>query len=243
MSDLISRADAIEAVRKEYEDAINIGDNGDAIAYDVGRILSALPSADAKGANLINRHDATTVIREECWKCNRLINDDLLGRILALPTSRQTDCTEFIEWLIEIILDDEDWELNAVGYGEIIARKMAKLGLLEVLDGYYIRTPNKPQSVVAEIKIDTDDIIKQISALPSAEADMSEYCDRLWKIAYERGKREASAEAVQGEWIMVKGSNGKDYHKCSKCLHTQEITGVKNYCAVCGARMKGGADE
>lgn len=52
-----------------------------------------------------------------------------------------------------------------------------------------------------------------------------------------------SADAVQGEWILVKGSNGKDYHKCSKCLHTQEITGVKNYCAVCGARMKGGDDE
>ena len=47
---------------------------------------------------------------------------------------------------------------------------------------------------------------------------------------------------VPGEWIQVKGSNGKDYHKCSKCLHTQEITGVKNYCAVCGARMKGGAE-
>ena len=50
------------------------------------------------------------------------------------------------------------------------------------------------------------------------------------------------SEAVQGEWILVKGSNGKDYHKCSKCLHTQEITGVKNYCAVCGARMKRGAE-
>ena len=49
-------------------------------------------------------------------------------------------------------------------------------------------------------------------------------------------------DAEQGEWILVKGSNGKDYHKCSKCLHTQEITGVKNYCAVCGARMKGGAE-
>lgn len=80
-----------------------------------------------------------------------------------------------------------------------------------------------------------------ISELPSADIDMSEYCDRLWKIAYERGK--AESEAVQGEWILVKGSNGKYYHKCSKCLHTQEITGVKNYCAVCGARMKGGEDE
>ena len=41
----------------------------------------------------------------------------------------------------------------------------------------------------------------------------------------------------KGRWILVKGSNGKDYHKCSECLHTQEITGVKNYCAVCGAEM------
>ena len=43
----------------------------------------------------------------------------------------------------------------------------------------------------------------------------------------------------KGKWILVKGSNGKDYHKCSYCLHTQEITGVKNYCSVCGARMEG----
>lgn len=46
-----------------------------------------------------------------------------------------------------------------------------------------------------------------------------------------------------GEWILAKGSDGKDYHKCSKCFHTQEITGVKNYCAVCGTRMKGGDTE
>lgn len=42
----------------------------------------------------------------------------------------------------------------------------------------------------------------------------------------------------KGHWILVKGSNGKDYYKCSECLHTQEITGVKNYCAVCGADMR-----
>ena len=47
----------------------------------------------------------------------------------------------------------------------------------------------------------------------------------------------------KGEWILVKGSNGKDYHKCSECLHTQEITGVKNYCAVCGAEMVGKQNE
>lgn len=50
------------------------------------------------------------------------------------------------------------------------------------------------------------DIENDLKQLPSAsaKADMSEYADRLWKIAYERGKREASAEAVQDEWIPIK---------------------------------------
>jgi hypothetical protein len=52
-----------------------------------------------------------------------------------------------------------------------------------------------------------------------------------------------NADRPHGEWILVKGSNGKDYHKCSKCFHTQEVTGIKNYCAVCGAIMKGGNTE
>lgn len=48
------------------------------------------------------------------------------------------------------------------------------------------------------------------------------------------------AEPIRhGKWIYVKGSNGKDYRKCSECLHTQEITGLLNYCPCCGARMDG----
>ena len=48
------------------------------------------------------------------------------------------------------------------------------------------------------------------------------------------------AEPVRhGKWIDVKGSNGKDYRKCSECLHTQDITGLLNYCPVCGAKMEG----
>lgn len=48
-----------------------------------------------------------------------------------------------------------------------------------------------------------------------------------------------AVEVVHAYWIDIKGTNGKDYHKCSNCLHEQEITGIKNYCAVCGARMDG----
>ena len=50
-------------------------------------------------------------------------------------------------------------------------------------------------------------------------------------------------ERKRGQWILVKGSNGKDYHKCSECLHTQDITGVKNYCPVCGTEMRSELDD
>lgn len=136
MTDLISRADAIKTIHR-YKHRLE--GRGQTYGFLLEEFENRIPSAEAIGANLINRHDATTVIREECEKCNNLINADLLGRILALPTSRQTDCTEFIMWLVEVVLDDGDWELNAVAYGEIIARKLKKLGLLEVKDGYYIR--------------------------------------------------------------------------------------------------------
>lgn len=50
------------------------------------------------------------------------------------------DCTKFFLWLLEEIMDEENWEMNAVADGEIIARKLKNLGLLEVKDGYYVRT-------------------------------------------------------------------------------------------------------
>ena len=50
------------------------------------------------------------------------------------------DCTKFLLWLLEEIMDEENWEMNAVANGEPIARKLKNLGLLEVKDGYYVRT-------------------------------------------------------------------------------------------------------
>ena len=52
---------------------------------------------------------------------------------------KRVDCSNFLLWLLEEIMDEDNWELNAVADGEIIARKLKKLGLLEVKDGYYHR--------------------------------------------------------------------------------------------------------
>lgn len=61
---------------------------------------------------------------------------------MAIKTlsATQTDCSKFLLWLLEEIMDEEYWEMNAAANGEIIARKLTNLGLLEVKDGYYVRT-------------------------------------------------------------------------------------------------------
>lgn len=49
------------------------------------------------------------------------------------------DCTDFIEWLVDRVLDETIWENNSVAYGEIICRKLEKLGVLEATEepSYY----------------------------------------------------------------------------------------------------------
>lgn len=46
----------------------------------------------------------------------------------------------------------------------------------------------------------------------------------------------------EGEWEIVKGSNGKERMVCSKCRHQQDLASTFTYCPNCGAKMKGGAE-
>ena len=217
---------------------------------DIDRALreyQAKEEADAdrpKGANLINRHDATTVIREECLKCNNLTNADLLGRILALPTSQQTDCTDFIMWLIEVVLDEEDWELNAVGYGEIIARKLKKLGLLEVKDGYYIRSSADRQTDEScqdcpIYSADRPTVIKSKTLMPTK--DFKEWAKRIREVnpnavVIPCDAEVMSADRPKGEWRWTHGG------QCSECgFHNTNFD--FNFCPNCGADMRKDADR
>ena len=84
-----------------------------------------------------------------------------------------------------------------------------------------------------------DDLISRQEAIDAFEGEL--YTLSLFETI--KNLPSAQPERKTGTWILVKGSNGKDYHKCSECLHTQEITGVKNYCAVCGAEMRGEQHE
>ena len=75
-----------------------------------------------------------------------------------------------------------------------------------------------------------------------SQPDLSEYSDKLWKAAYERGK--AEAQRKKGKWIPqnLNKSDGMIstavyyYPKCSVCGANANYT---NFCPNCGAEMEG----
>ena len=75
-------------------------------------------------------------------------------------------------------------------------------------------------------------ILHDIDNAPTID-DLSEYSDKLWQKAYERGKAE---ERPQGEWI----DDTTYYANCSNCgyqIDTHYERGYLNFCPNCGAKM------
>ena len=61
-----------------------------------------------------------------------------------------------------------------------------------------------------------------------------EYCEA--ELLYNAGYRKQE----DGEWEIVKGSNGKEKMVCTNCRHQQDLASTFTYCPNCGARMGGG---
>lgn len=91
------------------------------------------------------------------------------------------------------------------------------------------------------------DLQRCIEKLPPAQPDISEYSDKLWRNAYERGKRDAQPERPKGKWILVKEYVKIAAYKCSECgRNVWDDTGysvMKDYpFCHCGAEMIGVED-
>lgn len=99
-----------------------------------------------------------------------------------------------------------------------------------------ITLPIMPKEYRKHKPIDCDDAYEQgwgdcqscIGRLPTA--DLSEYCDKLWKTAYERGKAEAHPN---GKW---KHRQTWSMYVCDHCSF--ENHEASKYCPNCGARME-----
>ena len=92
--------------------------------------------------DLISRQDAIDEAYEiiiDGQKLKVVQVETLIGLPSAEPKTGR-DCTDFVRWLMDEVMDEENWQMNAVANGEIICRKLKKLGMLDVVDGYYIKT-------------------------------------------------------------------------------------------------------
>ena len=81
-------------------------------------------------------------------------------------------------------------------------------------------------------------ILEDVPSIDAPE-DWGRYSERLWQIAYERGK----ADRPQGEWIYIDEpiiGNPYGRYKCSKCNLEEPFE--SDFCPHCGARMKGADD-
>lgn len=97
-------------------------------------------------------------------------------------------------------------------------------------------------------------LLKQIDEIPSVDIpqsdDWEKYSDKLWKIAYERGKEEekrwwsgfcancTDGDKPQGKWIGERVGHGPGY-TCSICGYGVQPWNNTNFCPHCGAKMKG----
>ena len=177
-----------------------------------------------------------------------------LAYAISALSAEHKDCTDFLCWLLEEIMDEENWEINAEADGEIIARKLKKLGLLDSKDGYYIRTP------MYEALTEPSDLLTHEEAWNMIDSDLISRADarriirESWKarpndysaftpnrlIAQINELPSVSAERV-GEWIPSKTSRN---YICSSCGNEELVPTcmgeptVWRYCPWCGARME-----
>ena len=79
------------------------------------------------------------------------------------------------------------------------------------------------------------DIIKAIDNAPTVDADLSEYSDKLWKEAYERGKN----ERPKGKWLRDNYGDTFCSHCGVECPYNEEgLYTLGHYCHQCGADMR-----
>ena len=110
-------------------------------------------------SDLISRGEAVALVNKairgiDDKEVQEYLFDGLRKQMWALPSAEprtDRDCTDFVRWLMDEVMDEENWQMNAVANGEIICRKLKKLGLLDVVDGYYVETQKTGEWVRHEL--------------------------------------------------------------------------------------------
>lgn len=156
-TDLISRQDAIRWVKTEcnpYGKPTLDFESGKKVIEHLEQMPSAEEQDDNRLYIKIYANDEPSRKAEKLYQiCGETESREVaqwLKEYFPSVDRPTTDCTEFMEWIKAEVLDENNWELNAVAYGEIICRKLKKLGWIDVEDGCYVDTRPTGEWVLKE---------------------------------------------------------------------------------------------
>jgi len=111
----------------------------------------------------------------------------------------------------------------------------------KLLEGEHFILKCKSEFGITEMDIFRREVIENAPTID----DLSEYSDKLWKQAYERGKAE---ERPTGHWFLLDECSNEGVYcsNCRKKVYRVEYANQKvksNYCPNCGAKMTKGAEN
>ena len=195
----------------------------------------AKPNKALKGSDLISRQDIEWTEMLVADGDGQYHSEDIAYRsqIDSLPSAEPVDCTDFIRWIRDEVMDEENWEMNAIAVGEVICRKLRKLGAVFSVGGYYHSADRPPYRidpygtawVIAHDGQDLDKVGRVI--LDNFPYAKTFYPDR-----------------PKGEWIEREDWDGDNYYECSVCgesfvlIDGTPSMNLYHYCPNCGAKME-----
>lgn len=71
--------------------------------------------------------------KAKCFPCENYLS----SADFAKPNIDEIN--KFIDWLVDCVFNEDDWMEYADAYGELICRKLEKLGYIEYKDNVYIK--------------------------------------------------------------------------------------------------------
>ena len=236
MTDLISRADAIEAVAQQWlfeasaESPYVNDDDIDDYRKLAEELLSDIPSAEAEQVTSKLHNPCDSLLKDDSDTCKESESKlDLISRELAMERIANDNVFGGMERINEY---NNSTEFNNYlgGISDAITTIFCDVPSADITE---TETCQKCQDV-------TDKILNR----------QGEEIERLKSIINVLNR--PSAEAVQGEWIEREDWNGDNYYDCSVCGESFVLfdgtpsMNLYHYCPNCGARMtpyKGGEDK
>ena len=203
MGDMISRQALCEYALNQKDKSIT--------PNDIMRFPSAQPvdkDINVPVKDCISRQAAIEINRSYHGQMPNEVNHRIWTEINELPSAQPEPCVDTIDALDESIKHFDDMAEEC--------RRNANIERNDYMDMRDDAAEYKQLSIWLNE-------LKWLRERFQSQPDMSEYSDKLWRNAYERGKAEAQAE-------IVRCKDCKYYHDSDGCFFSTAETGDDGFC-------------